>query len=629
MADSIDTGQSGASAETRAARYETYEGGGPEAERLVFDRLARELMRVQLRNKRRAGAATVQRAFHAKAVLGVENARLRFHDELPEALRVGWARPGARYEVTVRLSNASGTAGPDGAPDLRGAALRVRVRAEEFHDLLMTNSPVSHARDAREFVAFAKAMAGADSMPRKALGLYVKLPLAVGWWPAVRMRRNITNAVRRTVGSLARETYWSRGAILWGEAGPVRFLLRPLITPTPYPGPGPIPGSGSGPEVRGDDPDRYDPDRYDPGRLGHELARRLAVSDVRFELCVQRFVNERRTPVENGAVDWRESVTPVVPVAVLTVPRQDVTTAEARSAARRVEELAFNPWHTTEEFRPLGNLNRARKAAYQASAAHRLGTRFHTEEPLRNTVLGAPLRALFRTVNRYVPWHRLPLPLSLLNLVALRQALRRHNLIDTDVPEAPPRAVPVPRPVDERARTARSYDGSYTDLSAPGMGAVGTAFGRNLEPVYRPDLFDTPNPVTVARSLLHRTDFIPARSLNVLAAAWIQFQVHDWVNHRRHPVGEKAVEVPLPPGAGSWQNSPGGPREDVMRFAENIGLERPTGLPILFANTTTPWWDGSEVYGDDERTAKFLREPDGPGLRLEERSEWSAREDGG
>ena len=37
--------------------------------------------------------------------------------------------------------------------------------------------------------------------------------------------------------------------------------------------------------------------------------------------------------------------------------------------ARIIDATAFNPWNTTDEFRPLGNLNRARKAAYDASAA--------------------------------------------------------------------------------------------------------------------------------------------------------------------------------------------------------------------------------------------------------------------
>ncbi|WP_405889008.1 catalase [Streptomyces sp. NBC_01136] len=583
--------------EQREQQYERYEGGSPEAERLVFEQLARELMKVQLKN-RRAGGGGMSRAFHAKAPVAVENARLRFHDDLPEALRSGFAQPGATYPATVRLSNSSGIRQGDGSPDLRGAAVRVRVSEQESHDLLATSYPVSHARDAREFVAFAKAMAGARGPLQKAFGIFVKLPLAVGFGTANRMRRTVREATRHTVGSLASETYWSRGAALWGEAGPVRYLLRPA--------------HGSPPAAA--------PDRSDPEFLHREIAQRLAKADVVFDLCVQRYVDERRTPIEDASVEWKEAIAPAVPVARLTIPRQDLTTAEARSAARRIEDLAFNPWYTTDGFRPLGNINRARKAAYEASSAHRLGLRFLTEEPLRNRLLAPPTGAAFALLNRYVPWHRLPLRLSLLNLVFLRKVLRRFNLIDTEVREAPPQAQPVPEPIPERLRAERSYDGTYNDLSAPRMGAVGAAFGRNLKPDYRPDLFDTPNAVTVSRQLLRRDSFVPATSLNILAAAWIQFQVHDWVNHRRYGPGERSVEVPLPPGSGGWHNTPGGPPENVMRFAGNVGLEQPGNRPPLcFGNVASHWWDGSEVYGESEQTARLLREQGGgAGLRLED-----------
>ncbi|MEV6954846.1 peroxidase family protein [Streptomyces sp. NPDC051183] len=579
-------------------RYERYVGGSPEAERLLFERLARDLLRVQLKVKKRSGAPALGRTFHAKAVLGVENARLKFHDDLPEALRAGFAQPGAAYPVTVRLSNASGARQPDSAPDLRGAALRVDVGNNETHDLLMTSFPVSHARDASEFVAFAKAMAGADSRLGKGFALFVKLPLAVGWPTATRMRRNVVAGTDRAVSSLALETYWSRGAILWGDAGPVRYQLRPAADAAPAQAVAPT----------------------DPDRLRRELSQRLREADVVFELCVQRYVDDRRTSVEDGAAEWREEDAPVVPVATLTVPAQDIHTAEARACAARVDLLAFNPWHTTDDFRPLGNLNRARKLAYEASSAHRLGHRFLTVEPRRNVLLGAPLRASFRTVNRVVPWHRLPTPLGLLNLMAFRQTLRRHNLIDTDLHEAPPKAEPVGAPLDEDLLVRRSYNGTHNDLSAPLMGAVGATFGRTMAPVYRPDRFDTPNPVTVSRELLRRDAFIPATSLNIIAAAWIQFQVHDWVQHKRFPVTVKSVEVPLPPGE-TWQNTPGGPQEKVMRFGADEAVVPPggEGSPILFASNVSHWWDGSEVYGGDISVAMSLREANGgAGLRLED-----------
>ena len=81
----------------------------------------------------------------------------------------------------------------------------------------------------------------------------------------------------------------------------------------------------------------------------------------------------------------------------------------------------------------------------------------------------------------------------------------------------------------------RRSDGKYNDLDYPEMGAAGERFGRNvpLEYTYpepEPGLLE-PSPREVSRRLLARETFIPARSLNLLAAAWIQFQTHDWFSH--------------------------------------------------------------------------------------------------
>ena len=51
---------------------------------------------------------------------------------------------------------------------------------------------------------------------------------------------------------------------------------------------------------------------------------------------------------------------------MLTIPAGDVSTVDALAQARVIDTMAFNPWNTTDEFRPLGNLNRARKAVYDA-----------------------------------------------------------------------------------------------------------------------------------------------------------------------------------------------------------------------------------------------------------------------
>jgi hypothetical protein len=585
-------------------------GGSAEAERQQFARYAQDIMRVQLKNARAASARgvphPVDRAFHAKSTLAVDG-ELCFRKDIAEDLRDGFVQRGACYPTVVRLSNAAGAGQPDTKPDLRGVALRVQVPKDkeslespeekevESHDLLMTNYPVSHARNAYQFVEFAKATAG--NRVARLLGiLRLMVNPRIGPVETIRMLVNVSRGRRRRVRSVATQTYWSRGAMRWGPTLAVRYLLRPAPGTLPAPTPPPD----------------------DPNYLATEATRRLAHSEIRFELCVQRYVNGKSTPIEDTAVRWSERVSPPEPVAVLTIPEQDVTTVEAVARARDIDAMAFNPWNTTEEFRPLGNLNRARKMAYDASAAQRRAYRWKTVPPLRNRVIGAVLRGLFAVLNRFVQWYQLRVHPGLLNVQVLRQVLRQRNLYDTEPQDAPPAARQVPPPPQEEERIYRTYEGDHNDLSEPTMGAVGATFGRNLPPDYRPDTFDEPNPVTVSDQLLKRERFLPAESLNLLAAAWIQFQVHDWVHHARYSLGMQDVTVPLPGDRPSWTNKRGEVPERQMRIAGNVPFpgHGPPSMEPVFANTVSHWWDASEVYGSDRKTARQLR--DGAKLRMED-----------
>ena len=430
------------------------------------------MSRVKL--KKKSSALSIDRTFHAKPILAVTNARFLVADNLPEELQQGFMRPGAEYSATVRLSNASGVHQADKSRDLRGMAVRVAVSDDEI-PRPPDDQPFRcrHARDAKQFVAFANAMAG-----NRAVGI-VKLMASVGPGETVRMFRNVLAGARRKVLSLALESFWSRGAMLWGSAGPVRYFVRPAR------------GAASAVTPPGDD----------PNYLSREFGERLAGDDVDYEFCIQRYVDEKKTPVEDAAVEWKLSDSPAIVVATLVIPRQDTRSAEAAETARAVEQITFNPWHTTDDFRPLGHINRARKAVYQASAAHRSGLRFHEDPPLRNRIATRITSALFKLINRRWEWHRLPLMFALLNLSLLRHELRQENLIDTAPREAPPQADPSPPgAVPEEVRTRRMFDGSYNDMSAPRMGAVGATFGRNIKAAYLPDLIDEPNPVTVSQT---------------------------------------------------------------------------------------------------------------------------------
>jgi hypothetical protein len=198
------------------------------------------------------------------------------------------------------------------------------------------------------------------------------------------------------------------------------------------------------------------------------------------------------------------------------------------------------------------------------------------------------------------PWYKLPTLLAIPVLIELRNRLREHNLFDTEEPPMPKRdpATPIP----EAARNSRLIDGTWNDMTCPAMGAAGRRFGRNfpLEQTV-PDIANllTPNPREVSRRLLTRTTFQPATILNLLAAAWIQFMVHDWFMHAKS--SEESIDIPVSPDD-SWPDKP-------MRVPRTLADPAPAGStrPPAYANLSTHWWDASQIYGSDPVTARKLR----------------------
>ncbi|HKU43476.1 MAG TPA: hypothetical protein VJR89_35180, partial [Polyangiales bacterium] len=108
------------------------------------------------------------------------------------------------------------------------------------------------------------------------------------------------------------------------------------------------------------------------------------------------------------------------------------------------------------------------------------------------TLISRQRSRAIETINRLVPWHKLPTWLGLANLIELRETLRAENLHDTNgIDAGHPGPKPAPRgfaadggrplPADSAVLRLRSADGSYNDLESPRMGMAGTRFGRNVE----------------------------------------------------------------------------------------------------------------------------------------------------
>ena len=196
-------------------------------------------------------------------------------------------------------------------------------------------------------------------------------------------------------------------------------------------------------------------------------------------------------------------------------------------------------------------------------------------------------------------WYNLPKGIGLLALLRLRDELRDKNLFDTEDP--PFEKNPDPAATPPEKLMFRSYDGTYNDLQYPKMGAAGTRFGRNF-PLDR-DYPDTdnlmnPSPRLVSRRLFTREEFQPVPYLNLLAAAWVQFMVHDWFTHKTG-VPEDSHDLPLEEGD-PWP-------EDHMRVARTPAERAGIGRPPSYANLNSHWWDASQIYGSDEATARRLR----------------------
>lgn len=226
-------------------------------------------------------------------------------------------------------------------------------------------------------------------------------------------------------------------------------------------------------------------------------------------------------------------------------------------------------------------------SAIDHAASNTTSTDVDPRRPVIWNAIGPRVAVVAQRLDRAFHWDRLPYPLALLTLLGLRHSLREQNLYD---PDAPGRLREAQRDREAGARTGRrsltrAIDGAGTHPRHSGMGAVGMRFSRNL-PLAK--VQEGPDAAAVAGALLTRTEFVPAKSLNMLAAAWLQFEVHDWFAHQ---VDEDAQ--PLPAGIKPLK----------------IDRTAPARLP-MYLSDQSHWWDASQLYGAGRCFAKRIRASD-------------------
>lgn len=206
-------------------------------------------------------------------------------------------------------------------------------------------------------------------------------------------------------------------------------------------------------------------------------------------------------------------------------------------------------------------------------------------------------------------WYRRPQFLGILTLAYMREWLNAHALYSTYPPEEKVGFVNDRITVPPGVQKFRTANGTWNNLDNPMEGAAGTRFMRNISPqapISVPEELLVPNPRTLSRELLTRTG--PMKEvpfLNMLAAAWIQFQNHDWISHGE-VVFTDVYAIPLaeddPVRKKYWQT-----KMFVAKTQPDPTRSGHERYQKTYLNEVTHWWDGSQIYGSDQATQNKVR----------------------
>ncbi|CAA6669880.1 unnamed protein product [Spirodela intermedia] len=178
-------------------------------------------------------------------------------------------------------------------------------------------------------------------------------------------------------------------------------------------------------------------------------------------------------------------------------------------------------------------------------------------------------------VDKHGLWHRLPVFLGLVYLAFRRTLHDNYNLLPVGKIDS---VTPDP-PLTPSAPT-----------TAPSL----------TSPSPLPALMD-PDPFVVATKLLERKSFIgTGKQFNVIAASWIQFMVHDWIDHL-----EATGQIELTAPKEIADSCP----LKAFRFlgTDSIPTDAATGIRAGHKNIRTSWWDGSVLYGSDKVVGARVR----------------------
>lgn len=295
----------------------------------------------------------VLRDAHAKAH-GCVKAEVTVKADLEETLRHGvLSEPGKSWQAWMRLSNGNAYPQFDRARDARGMAIKLldvpgsKLLANPQHareqDFVMFNHPTFFVRDVAEYQSNFAAQADG----KKALAFFRS------WDPRSWEIRHLVIALKTLSPAPDSPVETTYNSIAPFKLGPHNIKYRVVPTPGNCP-------SYAIPK----------PNTDLPNFLRSSLYQQLSLDRMPacFALQVQRQNSDYYMPIEDPSVEWDERVSPFETVADIRLPAQDFDSAEQNLFC---DNLSFNPWHALPEHRPIGGINRLRKAVYEAISVYR------------------------------------------------------------------------------------------------------------------------------------------------------------------------------------------------------------------------------------------------------------------
>jgi hypothetical protein len=306
---------------------------------------------------------------HAKGY-GLVRGEVEILDGVPAEYAQGiYARPG-RHEAMVRFSNGSHQTGADALlGNVCGLGLKLfGIDGPTFledepdthtFDYAMINYPIFFANTVEHYVFLHELMLFTEHPPahetpemararsHQFLHDFLtgagKLPRHHWAWDELGAFLALAQI---TPVNLLLSTYWTIGAVRHGD-----YIAKLRVAP--------VQEYADQVVWRVFDPANA-PDIFRPGLIA-ELRERPFEFNIQVQLCV----DIKQMPVENLTVAWSETLSPFVTVAKLRLPLQDI---EGDDNLEKMDATSMTPWRCTEEHRPLGNIQRARKEVYRQSS---------------------------------------------------------------------------------------------------------------------------------------------------------------------------------------------------------------------------------------------------------------------